>query len=314
LTYPTHYHSERHRNHCAAATPATTSPFVHQPPAMHHHAVLVKTPPALPTDTVPTSSSTSTLNEVSLDILIAVEVCQQQMLEGFCSLPKLPMPTRTMAQPSLPPHQADFPPKPPTQTTTPVTAPRREPVDLNLQTRRNMDNAARRSPSKPTPQPPTQQIPLFHPPDPHQTVSSPTHPLTSHNQQTAGPIREPIDHDATTRSSPRNIPADDRSPSVSTAIEESIQPLEPVAQNLAATHSNTPSPHTHLIPSHKTTPATAHSMQPQLSMTARMILNNTRPSTTLWTPNALQSRILIQTMEFNQFHPSPDPVHSPPLP
>jgi len=102
-------------------------------------------------------------------------------------------------------------------------------------------------------------------------------------------------------------------PSILMAIEGSPQPLEPAAQNLAVTHSNTPSPYTQSNSFPETTTATAPSTQPQFSMMAHMILNNTCTNATLWIPNALQHHIPTQTMETDQFHHSPNPVHSPSL-
>jgi len=142
LPHPPHYHLEQHNNHYAAVMPATTYSFPHQPPTMHQHASPVKTTSALPTDTKPTSTSTSTLNDVSSDLSIAVEAFQQWILKEFCSLLKLPMPKTMMPKPYLPLHQNDLSPMPPPQIPTLATVPRWEPDDLNQQTHHNNNHPA----------------------------------------------------------------------------------------------------------------------------------------------------------------------------
>jgi len=139
LPYHSHSHLERHSNHCAAAMPATTSSSTCKQPTTHHHALPVKTPCAIPTATPSTSF---TLHDSPPDLLIAVDTFQQQILEGFCLLLQLPMPTKMTPKPSLPPHQANFSPTSPPQTPTPATAPRQEPVDPNQPTHHNTNNSA----------------------------------------------------------------------------------------------------------------------------------------------------------------------------
>ncbi len=159
-TYLIHSHSERHRNHCATVTPATTSFPTCQPPTTHHHALPVKTPPALPVDTYPTSSGTFTSTNILPDLTIAVDMFKQRILEEFCLLLKLLMLTMMTPKPSLPPHQADVSPTPPPQTPIPTTVHRREPVDPNRQTHRNTNKPAQLTPTPqlPMPQQPTPQM------------------------------------------------------------------------------------------------------------------------------------------------------------
>jgi len=72
-THPISFHSEQCSNQCTTVMPATAS-YTNCPlPAMHHHTLLAKTTPALTTDTHLTSPSTSTLTDVSPDVLTAVE-------------------------------------------------------------------------------------------------------------------------------------------------------------------------------------------------------------------------------------------------
>jgi len=72
-THPISFQSEQCSNQCTTVMPATAS-YTNCPlPAMHHHTLLAKTTPALTTDTHLTSSSTSTITDVSPDVLTAVE-------------------------------------------------------------------------------------------------------------------------------------------------------------------------------------------------------------------------------------------------
>jgi len=84
LTHPIHYQSEQCSNHCATVMPAKTSSPTCQPPTMHYHALLVKTPFDLSTDTQPTFPSASTLNDIPPDLLVAMEAFHQRA--AYCKL------------------------------------------------------------------------------------------------------------------------------------------------------------------------------------------------------------------------------------
>ncbi len=321
-THPIHSHLERRSNHCSAATPATTSSFTRQPPTTHHHVLPVQTPSALPTETQPTSTSTSTCDDVLPDLLIAMETFQQRILEEFCSLLKLPMPPTMTPTPSLPPHQADSSPTPPPQIPTLATAPRREPVDLNRQTHRNKNNPDRLT-STPMPQMPTTQLPTPQlqtlqlptlptlPPTSlvtNQPVIPPQPPTPFTILPTAEPLRERTNFDGQKGHLRTTQEVDPDLPFAQPASEQYTQPPAQTDSTKTTTHSHTLS-NDHTESSSEPTTIDAHSTQPYLSATARLTLNHIRANTTIWIPAVLQRRIPPQPTKHCPHYP--DPMNSP---
>jgi len=143
--------------------------------ATHHHALPIQTPPAFLPAAQPPSPSLSTLNDVQSHELIDMEALQQRLLEGFCSLLQLPMPTMTL-KPFPPPHP-DIQPTPPMQTSS-TTAPRQKFTHLTQQPPRNMDTPNRSFPYTPMLQLAAQQTPSY--------------------QQTAAPMQAPTNNDELT--------------------------------------------------------------------------------------------------------------------
>jgi len=135
---------------------------------------------------------------------------------------------------------------------------------------------------------------LHHPPKPR-TNQNPFPPLqnmtpTFCTKQTR--TRKPFDLDALRRQVTRNMQEADRLyPLLEATIQQLFPPPQTASQNHPTSHGNTLTntdnlTHPPASPEHSTT----HLAQPTLSMTERMLLNNTRGQDNFWSPDALHRR------------------------
>jgi len=226
----------------------------------------------------------------------------------------MPPTTMTQQQPSPLPNQRDSP------LTTPV--PSNKSSESDQVESRNLTQSDRPLPWKPMSPTTTTTTPTYPSPPPHQLASLLTLPTTSSSLPKDAATCATVDFAALQRQILRNMQEADRIyPLLVDAIQQrfnspTVEPQHPsptLCDRLSApTHSNlSPAPLAN---------STAHLPQPTLSMTERLLLNNTPSNDTLWIPDALRWRhTLLWNREPYQLptHPSdytpsiatpPDPI------